>query len=44
VKAFPTFQRQGPENDKARLIEASLRRYSRARAEVEAQIEKFLAA
>ncbi|MGD0007663.1 MAG: TraM recognition domain-containing protein [Terriglobia bacterium] len=44
VKTFPTFQCQGTENDKARVIEASLRPYSRPRAEVEAEIEKFLAA
>lgn len=31
-------QRQGAENDKARLIQASLRRYSRPRPEVDAKL------
>jgi hypothetical protein len=41
VKAFPAFQRQGTENDKARVIETSLRRYTRPRAEVELKFQFF---
>src|ERR1017187_5103595 len=35
VKTFPAFGRQGTENNKARVIQASLRRYSRPRTEVD---------
>ena len=42
VKTFPFFGRQGTENDKARVIETSLRRYSRPSAEVETKLSKFL--
>jgi hypothetical protein len=44
VKTFPAFQRQGTENDKARVIEASLRRYSRPRPDVEAKLKAFFSA
>jgi hypothetical protein len=44
VKTFPAFAPQGTENDKARVIETSLRRYSRPRAAVEAKLNKFLSA
>ena len=42
VKTFPAFPRQGTENDKARVIEASLRHYSRPPAEVDASLNRFL--
>jgi hypothetical protein len=34
---------QGTENDKARVIETSLRRYTRPRAEVDRKLQKFFA-
>lgn len=37
----PAFRRQGAENDKMRVIETSLRRYSRPRAEVDLKFQKF---
>ncbi|SPE24536.1 hypothetical protein SBA2_20009 [Acidobacteriia bacterium SbA2] len=42
VRTFPAFARQGTENDKTRVIQASLRRYSRPRAAVDAKLNKFL--
>ncbi len=42
VKTFPAFARQGTENDKARVIETSLQRYTRPRPAVEAKLNKFL--
>jgi hypothetical protein len=42
VKTFPAFTRQGTENHKTRVIQASLRRYSRPRADVDAKLNKFL--
>ena len=43
VRAFPAFQRRGTENDKNRVIETSLRRYTRPRAEVDLRLQKFFA-
>jgi len=42
VKTFPAFARQGSEDDKARVIETSLRRYSRSHAEVDISLNRFL--
>jgi hypothetical protein len=42
VNTFPAFAPQDTENDKARVIQASLRRYSRPRAAVDAKLNKFL--
>jgi hypothetical protein len=42
VKTSPAFAPQGTENDKTRVIQASLRRYTRARAVVDAKLNKFL--
>jgi TraM recognition site of TraD and TraG len=42
VKTFPAFKQQGTENDKARVIETSSRRYTRPRAQVDAQLNKFI--
>ena len=42
VKTFPPFGCQGTENDKAPVIETSLRRNSRPRAEVDASLNRFL--
>ena len=43
VKTFPAFTRQGTENDRARVIESSLRRYTRPRHAVDLKLEKFFA-
>ncbi len=42
VKTFPAFAPPGTENDKARVIQASLRRYSPPRAEVDAKLNRSL--
>ena len=42
VKTFPAFARQGTENDKHRVIQASLRRYSRPQSQVHTKINKSL--
>jgi len=42
LKTFPAFGCQGTENAKARVIETSLRRHSRPRAEVDASLNRFL--
>ena len=38
VKAFLAFPRAGTENDKARVIETSLRRFSRPRAKADPKV------
>lgn len=42
VNTFPAFAPKGTENDKARVIQASLRRYTHPRAAVDAKLNKFL--
>jgi len=44
VRAFAPFTKDGTENDRGKVIRASLVRYTRPRAEIEAALTKFLAA
>lgn len=44
VTTFPPFRPEGTENQKERVIETSLRRWARPRADVEAQIARFFQA